>query len=194
MSEPLHEPAPDTAHETSHNIPPDSGEAPAETLHVDRYEGVWMRIAVTVLAIFFISIIVSAFASGFQVPGAYQRIDPATLYDEGSPFANPGLRELAPGKYEAYIRAQIWSFTPNEIRIPAGSEVTFYATSQDVQHGIKIQGTNINMMILPGQISTLKAKFDEPGTYDFVCHEYCGQLHHTMYGRLIVEAEQVAAE
>ncbi len=47
---------------------------------------------------------------------------------------------------EAYIRAQIWSFTPNEIRIPAGSEVTFIdqprcpARHQD-------SGTNINMMI-----------------------------------------------
>lgn len=166
--------------------------AMADLPHVDRYEGAWMRIAVVVLAVFFISIIVAAFAGGFQLPGVYQRVDPATLYEPGSPFAEPGLRELAPGKYELYIRAQIWSFAPNEVHIPAGSEVTFYVTSQDVQHGIKLQGTNINMMILPGQISTLKAKFDEPGTYQFVCHEYCGQLHHTMYGELIVDAEQVA--
>jgi cytochrome c oxidase subunit 2 len=194
MNEPRHEPAPESRHEPGGDAPPANDAPPQETLHVDRFEGAWMRIAVAVLAIFFISILVSAFASGFQVPGVYQRIDPTKLYEPGSPFAEPGLRELAPGKYEAYIRAQIWSFTPNEIRIPAGSEVTFYATSQDVQHGIKIQDTNINMMILPGQVSTLKAKFDTPGTYDFVCHEYCGQLHHTMYGQLIVEAEQVAAQ
>jgi cytochrome c oxidase subunit 2 len=194
MSEPRQEPVPETRHEPGGDAPPASDAPSQETLHVDRFEAAWMRIAAAVLAIFFISILVSAFASGFQVPGVYQRIDPTKLYEPGSPFADPGLRELAPGKYEAYIRAQIWSFTPNEIRIPAGSEVTFYTTSQDVQHGIKIQGTNINMMILPGQVSTLKAKFDTPGTYDFVCHEYCGQLHHTMYGQLIVEAEQVAAQ
>lgn len=168
---------------------------PMETqqmLHVDRFEGAWMRISAVVIGIFFIAVVVSAFAVGFQLPGVYQRIDPATLYDEGSPWANPGLRELAPGKYELYLRAQIWSFTPNEVRVPVGSEVTFYVTSADVQHGIKLQDTNINMMILPGQVSKLTAKFDEPGTYDFVCHEYCGQLHHTMYGQLIVESEQVA--
>ncbi len=151
-----------------------------------------MRISAVVIGIFFIAVVVSAFAVGFQLPGVYQRIDPTTLYDEGSPWANPGLRELAPGKYELYIRAQIWSFTPNEVHVPVGSEVTFFLTSSDVQHGIKLQGTNINMMILPGQVSKLTARFDDPGTYDFVCHEYCGQLHHTMYGQLIVEPEQVA--
>ena len=70
--------------------------------------------------------------------------------------------------------------------------MTFYLTSADVLHGIKLQNTNINMMILPGQVSRLTATFDTPGTYQFVCHEYCGQLHHTMYGELIVEGEQVA--
>lgn len=161
--------------------------ATAETMHVDRYEGAWMRISAAVLVIFFVAITVSAFSIGFQVPGVYQRIDPATLMNPDSPFANPQLRELAPGKYEAYIRAQIWLFTPGEIRVPAGSTITFYATSMDVQHGVKILKTNVNMMILPGQVSTLSATFNEPGTYNFVCHEYCGSAHHTMYGRIIVE-------
>jgi cytochrome c oxidase subunit 2 len=161
--------------------------ATAESLHVDRFEGIWMRLSFTVLAIFFVAIVVSAFSVGFQVPGVYQRIDPATLMDPDSPFANPEVRELAPGRYEVHIRAQIWFFTPGEIRIPAGSTVTFYATSQDVQHGVKILGTNINMMIIPGQVSKLTTTFNEPGTYQFICHEYCGIAHHTMYGQIIVE-------
>ncbi|MCB0243552.1 MAG: cytochrome C oxidase subunit II, partial [Anaerolineae bacterium] len=80
-----------------------------------------------------------------------------------------------------------------EIRVPQGSEVTFYITARDVQHGFKLLGTNVNVMALPGQVSTLKAIFDEPGTYDYICHEYCGYVegspigHHTMYGQLIVE-------
>jgi cytochrome c oxidase subunit 2 len=167
--------------------------AAAEAIHVDRYESVWMRISFAILAIFFVTIAISAFSVGFQVPGVYQRIDPATLMDADSPFSAPQVRELAPGRYEAYIRAQIWLFTPGEIHIPAGSTVTFYATSQDVQHGVKILGTNINMMILPGQVSTLTATFDEPGTYQFICHEYCGISHHTMYGQIIVEEPQEEA-
>ena len=35
-------------------------------------------------------------------------------------------------------------------------------------------------------------RFEEPGEYDFVCHEYCGVGHHTMAGKLIVE-EAVAS-
>jgi cytochrome c oxidase subunit 2 len=163
--------------------------ADAATLHVDQYEGAWMRLSFVVLAIFFVAIVFSSFTVGFQVPGVYQRIDPATLMNADSPFANPTLRELAPGKYEVHIRAQVWSFTPGEIHVPVGSSVTFYVTSLDVQHGVKIAGTNINMMILPGQVSTLRTTFNTPGTFNFVCHEYCGIMHHTMYGRIIVEPE-----
>jgi cytochrome c oxidase subunit 2 len=159
----------------------------ADTLHVERYEGIWIRLSVAIIVIFFLAITVAGFSAGFQIPGVYQRIDPATLFDEGSPFANPEVRELAPGRYDVHIRAQIWMFTPREIRVPVGSTVTFFVTSQDVQHGMKLTGTNINMMILPGQISRLTTTFDKPGTYNFICHEYCGQLHHTMYGQLIVE-------
>ena len=30
-------------------------------------------------------------------------------------------------------------------------------------------------------------RFDEPGEYLLICHEYCGLGHHMMYGRIIVE-------
>ena len=167
-------------------------------LHIDRYEGWWIRISLIMVTVFAVAVAISSFAWGIQLPGYYQRIDPQTLNDPSSPFANPGLRELAPGKYEAYMTAQVWSFSPSELRIPAGSEVTFYVTARDVQHGFKIAETNINMMVLPGQISTLKATFKEPGTYNLLCHEYCGAGgptigHHTMYAQLIVEGDEATA-
>lgn len=169
-------------------------------LHVDRYEGAWMRFAAIVSVIFLVAIVVSAFAIGIQLPGQYARITPEELADPNNPFNQAGLRELAPGKYEAYITAQMWSFTPAEIRVPAGSEITFYITARDVQHGFKLADTNVNVMALPGQISVLSAKFDEPGTYNYICHEYCGYIegspigHQTMYGQLIVESPtEVAA-
>jgi len=178
----------DEQHIPTEETPDETAASEAERMHVDYYEAVWIRISVIVLVIFILAVAFSSSAFSIQVPGVYARIDPNTLLTpEVSPFAEPGLRELAPGRYEAYIRAQIWRFEPEEIRVPAGSTVTFYVTSQDVQHGMKILDTNINMMILPGQISTLTAQFDEPGTYDMICHEFCGTLHHTMYGRLIVE-------
>jgi len=160
----------------------------AEPLHIDRWEAGWIRISVIFLTVFGVAIIGSSFAYGIQLPTAYERINPNTLLDpEVSRFAEPGLRELAPGKYEADVLAQVWSFIPQEIRVPKGSTVTFYVTSLDVQHGFKIAKTNVNMMILPGQVSKLTAHFDEPGTYNIICHEYCGMKHHEMYGWITVE-------
>jgi len=83
--------------------------------------------------------------------------------------------------------AAIWSFTPNEIRVPAGSTVTLTVTSRDVVHGMFIRGANINLMLLPGQIARASGRFDTPGEYPLLCHEYCGIAHHTMWARVIVE-------
>lgn len=157
-------------------------------MHVHMYEKWWLASSVVVLAVFAVAIGLSGFAAGIQVPVPEARVDPNTVAKMG-PFAEPGLRELAPGRYEAYIRAEAnpWKFRPNEIRVPVGSTVTFYLTSADVQHGFKLQDTNINVMVLPGQVSKLTYTFDTPGKFPFICHEYCGVGHQNMYGAIIVE-------
>jgi cytochrome c oxidase subunit II len=71
--------------------------------------------------------------------------------------------------------------------VPAGSTVTFIATSRDVVHGLMIHKADVNVMLLPGQIARATARFTRPGEYPFVCHEYCGVGHHTMWGKVIVE-------
>ncbi|MFQ5398292.1 MAG: cytochrome c oxidase subunit II [Anaerolineae bacterium] len=160
-------------------------------MHVDRSEKIFIISSVILLVVFALAVGISGFAYGIQVPAPELRVDPRTVATPGaSPFGDPveeRLRELAPGKYEVYILAQTWAYQPNQIRIPVGSTVTFYVTSKDVQHGFKVDGTNINMMIIPGQVSRLTATFNKPGTYNFICHEYCGVGHHTMFGQIIVE-------
>ena len=159
-------------------------------IHVDRSEKIYIIISVALISVFFVALAISSFVYGIQVPVPEQRVDPRTIATPGpdNPFGEPGLRELVPGKrYEAYILAQIWSFTPREIRVPAGSTVTFYVTSKDVQHGFRINETNINMQIVPGEVSKLTITFDEPREYDFICHEYCGVGHQSMAGKIIVE-------
>jgi cytochrome c oxidase subunit II len=69
--------------------------------------------------------------------------------------------------------------------VPAGSRVHFAATSKDVVHGLFIPGVDVNVMLLPGQVAHLEARFDTPGEYPIICHEYCA--HHTMAGSIIVE-------
>ena len=163
-------------------------------IHIDRTERTYIIISIALLLVFATAIAISSFAYGIQVPLPVERVDPKLITTPGAypayHFGDPveeRIRELAPGRYEAYIVAQTWAFLPNRITVPKGSTITFYVTSKDVIHGLKLDGTNINMMIIPGEISRLTATFDDPGTYNFVCHEYCGAGHHTMYGQLTVE-------
>jgi cytochrome c oxidase subunit 2 len=86
--------------------------------------------------------------------------------------------------------AGIWFFSPHEIRVPSGSTVTFIATSRDVIHGLALHDANINLMLLPGRVAKATAEFHNPGEHLFVCHEYCGIAHHTMFGKVIVEPRQ----
>ncbi len=157
-------------------------------IEIDPYEKTWMRISLGLLVVFIIMVGVAGYALGFQLPASETRVNPQTVAtDPNSPWSNPGLRELAPGKYEVYSVAQSWLFNPRELTVPVGSTVTFYVTSKDVQHGFKIQDTNINMQIIPGYVSTLTHVFDKPGEYPYICTEYCGSGHAAMFGKIIVE-------
>ncbi len=157
-------------------------------MHVDRLEKIYIYISIAMLVVFATAITIAGFALGIQVPSPDQLIDPNTVAEVG-PFADPGLKELSPGKYELYIRAEAspWRFYPDAVTIPKGATVTIHVTSADVQHGFKIQDTNINFMVLPGQVSTLTYTFDEVGEYPYVCSEYCGVGHQNMYGVITVE-------
>ena len=154
------------------------------SFHADDYEKKWIGVSIVLLVAFAVTVAVAGFALGFQVPGDESRVDPRTVADSG-PFSQPGLRDLGGGEYDAYILSQQYLFTPREIRVPAGSTVNFYITSIDVQHGFKLQDTNINMQIVPGQVSKLTATFDDPGEYPYICHEYCGIAHAAMFLSLI---------
>ena len=155
------------------------------TLHIDPFERLWIIVGIVLLVTFTVLVSVAAMAGGIQVPAPELRVDPNTVATTG-PFAQPGLRELAPGKYEAYILARTFIFMPRDISVPVGSSVTFYVTSADVQHGFAIRDTNINMQIVPGQVSKLTYTFSKAGVYPFICHEYCGIGHAAMFGQVTV--------
>ncbi|MEK6751050.1 MAG: cytochrome c oxidase subunit II [Chloroflexota bacterium] len=162
----------------------------AKNMHINVYERNWMIFSAIMLVLFATAVSVAAFGMGIQVPAPEQRVDPRTVAtDPNSPWSNPGLREVSPGRYDAYILAHAipnWEYLPKEITVPVGSRVSFYVTSSDVQHGFNIQNTNANFMVLPGQVSKLTITFKNPGTYNFICTEYCGVGHGVMYGAIIV--------
>ncbi|MCO6453121.1 MAG: cytochrome c oxidase subunit II [Caldilineales bacterium] len=154
-------------------------------MHIHRYERAWLYASLALVGIFFLAIFVAAVAGSIQLPSPQGEVNPNDL--SGTDFAKPGVRELSPGNYEAYLVGQAWTWTPNEIRIPEGSNLKIYLTSGDVQHGFKVLGTIMNVMVIPGQVSLVEHEFDRPGEYLWVCHEFCGLNHQNMSGKIIVE-------
>ena len=150
------------------------------------YELAWILPSIAIPIGMLAALTVTAFGAGIHLPSVGGRVSP-TRVTETAPFDQLGVVQVAPGRYEVRMTSQLWSFAPGEIRVPAGSTVTFVATSKDVVHGLFIPGVNVNAMLLPGQVTRVTTRFDKPGEYPLLCHEYCGIAHHMMWTRVIVE-------
>jgi|SRR5579875_3215397 cytochrome c oxidase subunit 2 len=160
---------------------------------MERFEKAFLCAAAIVLVIFLGALAYSSLAMGIHLPSHFGMIHYTAgqklrrVLRQTPPFDRPGVREIAPGKYQVTVIGLTWSFLPAVIELPAGAEVTFVATSMDVIHGFFIPGTRVNMMLIPGQVSECVYRFRQPGEYLLICHEYCGRLHHTMSARMVVK-------
>jgi cytochrome c oxidase subunit 2 len=155
-------------------------------LHIHRYEKIWLGFGLGILVVLLATITTAAVVDGFVPPSRVQTIDP-TKVASTPPFDHPGLHKIGDHAYEAYYVAHIFSFDPAAISIPAGSRVTFFVTSTDVEHGFYIPETGINSMVTPGWVSSVSHTFKTPGKYLLVCHEYCGAGHQFMAGSIEVK-------
>lgn len=162
-------------------------------MKVHTYEKAFLAAGALVLVACAAALAYATFGMGIHLPGDHGRIDPREVYST-PPFDAPGVRQLDANTYEVVMVGQAWSFNPPEVRVPAGVEVIFTATTTDVIHGLNVEGTRLNMMLIPGQISQNSYRFDEPGEYLIICHEYCGLGHHAMAGKVIVEPALAAGE
>ncbi len=154
-------------------------------MHIHRSERIWLICGVVAL-VFFLGVIgAAAISDGIVPPSHIQTIDP-TKVASTPPFDKPGLHRTGAHAMDAYVVAHIFSFAPSTIAVPAGTTVTFYVTSPDVVHGFFITDTAINMMIVPGWVSSATHTFTKPGSYLLLCNEYCGSGHHFMYGSIEV--------
>ncbi|AGB36173.1 cytochrome c oxidase subunit II [Natronococcus occultus] len=158
-------------------------------MNIHTYEKVWLIGSMVLIVGFIVTVTYGAVGLGIaMVDDSEETIEPTEL-DEDERFAEPRVEQVGEDEYEAYVVAQTFMFSPDPIEIPAGSEVTFHATSRDVIHSFSVAGTNINTMVIPGEVATMTAEFDEPGEYGVVCNEYCGSGHHNMEGELHVVPE-----
>jgi cytochrome c oxidase subunit 2 len=156
-------------------------------MHIHRLEKIWLGFGLVMLFVFLAVLGVAAFAMGIQPPSPHhQMIDP-TKVKETPPFDQPGIRQVADKEYEAVMTAYAFGYAPAAMEVPVGSTVHFTVTSSDVVHGFEIPGTNVNMMIEPGEVSQVSHKFTKPGEYLILCNEYCGIGHEMMATKLIVK-------
>jgi cytochrome c oxidase subunit II len=153
---------------------------------VHTYEKAFLVLGAVVLVACMLALVYGSFGMGMHLPTRAGEVDPDRVAST-PPFDQPGVRQLGPNAYEAVIVGRIWSFTPATIEVPAGAEVTFTATTPDVIHGFYIEGTRVNLMLIPGQITRATYRFQKAGEYALLCHEYCGVGHHTMQAKVVVK-------
>jgi len=101
-------------------------------------------------------------------------------------YLEPKVEKLDDKTYRVFAVASMWQFQPSQIYITVGSEVDFFLTSKDVVHGFNIAEKNVNMMAVYGGLNKTTVKFDKPGVFKIVCHEYCGIGHQNMQAEVIV--------
>ena len=158
-------------------------------MEVDRYERIWLLGSAVFILSALGAIIASVVFHTAELPEPAGRIEPE-LVTQTAPFDEPGLHQRDDGSWELVYVAQAWAWDPVQVTIPSelrGEEIRITSTSRDVIHGMKITDTNVNIMVIPGQISEVDVVFDDEGTHTLVCHEYCGIQHHVMGAEIVVE-------
>jgi cytochrome c oxidase subunit 2 len=149
----------------------------------------WAAISVGIIVLLIAMAAYGGLHQAVMPQAVVQTIDPTTLHIAGE-FAEGNLGTALEPDGGVTVRAigQQYSFTPSCILVPAGTPITLRATSADVLHGLMIERTNVNAMLVPGYISTLTTRFSAPGEHALPCHEFCGIGHEGMWGRITVIA------
>lgn len=107
-------------------------------------------------------------------------------------------REDMPLRIEVVARQWSWEFrypdgsvTQGRLHIPAGEDVDFAVTSEDVIHSFWIPRLGGKIDAIPGHETVVRLRADRPGVFGGICAEYCGTGHAVM--PFTVEAHEAGA-
>jgi cytochrome c oxidase subunit 2 len=166
-------------------------------MEIHPFEKAWLGVSLVLIVAWIATVTYGAVGAGVQmVDDSGGTVDPQLVaegsYEQLQNFEEPGVRRTDDG-VAVYMVAYRFAFNPGSsqpVEVPANTPVTLYVTSSDVTHGFQIVGTNVNTMVIPGQVAEITVVFDETGTHGVVCNEYCGAFHHTMQGQVRVVPEE----
>lgn len=87
------------------------------------------------------------------------------------------------------IVAERFTFAPSQVRVKRGTRVEFRLTSGDTNHGFRILGTKVSVVVPKRGRGDAVVVFDaaHAGRYVFECSKPCGAGHSIMRGEIIVE-------
>ena len=108
------------------------------------------------------------------------------------PFATFGEKDARVvregNKVHVYMTSIRSHFAPDNIEgVKLGDEVYFHVTNLeqdwDVPHGFAVKGAaNAELLIMPGETTTLKWVPDRVGMFPIYCTDFCSALHQEMQG------------
>lgn len=114
------------------------------------------------------------------------------LDDNQHPYATKGEKESKVvregNKVHVYMTSVRSHFAPDNIEgVRVGDEVYFHVTNLeqdwDVPHGFAVKGAdNGEILIMPGETTTLKWLPKKAGMYPIYCTDFCSALHQEMSG------------
>jgi cytochrome c oxidase subunit II len=159
---------------------PDEGAEKSE-----RIERNWAAVAVALMALLVVMAVFAGLHEATMPQDQLQTVDPRTLHLRGEFIeSNLGSAVEPGGSVTVRLVGQQYSFTPQCILVPADTPITFRATSADAVHGFLISATTINLMLVPGYVSSIAARFDTPGERHMPCQEFCGVGHEGMWAEV----------
>jgi plastocyanin len=85
------------------------------------------------------------------------------------------------------VTASQFEFAPNALEANQGDHIRIVLHSVDVDHGLIIEGYDIEVLIPDsGESVTVEFVADRAGSFPLACSEYCGLGHADMRGTLLV--------
>jgi heme/copper-type cytochrome/quinol oxidase subunit 2 len=101
-------------------------------------------------------------------------------------FAPLPVPTVAPQARTFRINARQYAYSPSELKVNTGDTLTLQLVSNDVVHGLYVDGYDVSIEADPGQTATLTFTADQPGSFRFRCNITCGAMHPFMIGKLTV--------
>lgn len=164
-------------------------------MEIHKYEKIWFGVSLLLIVGFIATITYGAVGAGVDmVSDDGGTVDPNNIneHEKFQDWPQTQAQHVEGDQYEVAVQAIRFNFLPETIEVPANSEVTFYITSPDVTHGFQVVGTNVNTMVIPGQMTKITVEFDdvdERTEYGILCNEFCGAGHERMSGQIVVVPE-----